>query len=179
MGRRVVRRRPGGPRVLLSRLFVAVFPSEEAREHLRGHLPSRVARRPEKWHVTLAFLGEVPDEDTDRVRDALSTVPPPSPMTLRLAGSGRFGPVIWTGLRGDVEALEAFREEIRVALEGAGFPIDERPFRGHLTISYRYDRSITTLLADYAGPLWPVSDLSLIRSAGGEYVTVWERPLPR
>nr|WP_106329634.1 RNA 2',3'-cyclic phosphodiesterase [Actinoplanes italicus] len=161
----------------MSRLFVAVFPSEEARDHLRARLPHRAARRPEKWHVTLAFLGEVPDGDTVLVSRALATVPPPGPMSLRLAGTGRFGPVIWTGLRGDVEALGAFREDVRGALEGAGFPIDERPFRPHLTITYRYDRSIATVLADYAGPPWPVEKLALVHSADGDYLPVWERPL--
>jgi 2'-5' RNA ligase len=119
----------------------------------------------------------VPDEDTDLVTHALTTVPPPPPMSLRLAGTGRFGPVIWAGLRGDVEALKAFREDVRVALEGAGFPIDERPFRPHLTITYRYDRSIATILADYAGPPWPVKSVALVKSVDGDYRTVWERPL--
>jgi 2'-5' RNA ligase len=121
----------------------------------------------------------VPDEDTVLVSRALTAVPPPGPMSLRLAGTGRFGPVIWAGLCGDVEALEAFRGDIRVALEGAGFPIDERPFRPHLTISYRYDRSLATILADYTGPPWPVREIALVESADGDYRTVWEHPLPR
>jgi 2'-5' RNA ligase len=72
-----------------------------------------------------------------------------------------------------------FWEDIRVALRDAGFPIDERPFRPHLTISYRYDRSIATILADYAGPPWPVEKLALVQSADGDYLPVWEHRLPR
>ncbi|MEV4419847.1 RNA 2',3'-cyclic phosphodiesterase [Patulibacter sp. NPDC049589] len=169
MGRCAVRRRPGGPGVLLS-LFVAVFPTEDARFDLQRRLPAGSRpTRPEKWHVTLAFLGEVPDERTADVAHALSTVPPPGPITLRLAGGGRFGSVLWAGLAGDLEVLAAFRARIGSALASAGFPIDGRPFRPHLTVSYRFDPGIQQALTDYAGPSWPVTELALVRSAAGEY----------
>ncbi|MEV0896641.1 RNA 2',3'-cyclic phosphodiesterase [Actinoplanes sp. NPDC049802] len=153
-----------------TRLFVAVFPSEEARDHLRRRLPAQAARRPDKWHVTLAFLGDVPEAP---VVETLSAVPAPGPLTLRVAGSGRFGSVVWAGLVGDLEPLLAFREHVRVALAGAGFPIDGRPFQPHLTISYRFDRRVSAALADYAGPSWQVSEFSLVGSVDGEYHRRW------
>ncbi|MDI6100529.1 RNA 2',3'-cyclic phosphodiesterase [Actinoplanes sp. NEAU-A12] len=160
-------------------MFVAVFPSEEARDHLRRHLPPGAARRPEKWHVTCAFLGDVPEEDTGFVERALTGVPAPGPINLRLTGGGRFGPVVWAGLGGDLERLGAFREDVRFALVEAGFPIDERPFRPHLTISYRYDRRIAAALDGYAGPPWTVDEFSLVRSEGGDYLRIWDRPVSR
>ncbi|MBO3740741.1 RNA 2',3'-cyclic phosphodiesterase [Actinoplanes sp. NEAU-H7] len=176
MGRRVVRRWPGGPRVVLTgpRLFVAVFPSAEARDHLRRHLPPHAARRPDKWHVTLAFLGDVPEEP---VVEALTTVPGPGPVRLRLAGSGRFGSVVWAGLLGDLEPLTAFRERVRVALTEAGFPIEGRPYHPHLTISYRFDRRVVAALDGYAGPSWEVGEFALVGSADGEYHRLWAAPL--
>ncbi|MFC4063759.1 RNA 2',3'-cyclic phosphodiesterase [Actinoplanes subglobosus] len=154
----------------MSRLFVAVFPSEEAVDHLCRVLPSSAARRPEKWHVTLAFLGDVPDPDVPLVTDALAAVPPPGPITLRLAGAGRFGSVTWAGVHGDLERLTTFREDIRHALAEAGFPIDARPFRPHFTISYRYDRRLTTTLESYSGPSWTVHEFALVDSIDGDYV---------
>jgi 2'-5' RNA ligase len=149
---------------------VAVFPAEDARLHLKRHLPA-VGRltRPEKWHITLAFLGEVPDEGTDHAAGVLDDVPLPGPITLRLAGGGRFGTVLWAGLAGDVEPLEAFREDVRSALVGAGFAVDGRPFRPHLTVSYRFDRGVQQALAGYAGPSWPVTEFALVQSTAGEY----------
>ncbi|WP_433797395.1 RNA 2',3'-cyclic phosphodiesterase [Actinoplanes sp. CA-252034] len=177
MGRRVVRRRSGRPRVLLSRLFVALFPSEDAVDHLRRHLPAQAARRPEKWHVTLAFLGDVPQSGVPVVAAALADVPPPGPIPLRLAGAGRFGAVTWTGVHGDLEWLGRFREDVRRSLADAGFPIDARPFRPHLTITYRYDRRLAALLDDYSGPSWTVEELALVDSVDGDYVPAWTRSL--
>lgn len=107
---------------------------------------------------------------------ALTGVPDPGPISLRLFGGGRFGPVVWAGLTGDLERLGAFREDVRSALVEAGFPVDERPFRPHLTISYRYDRRIAAALDGYAGPPWTVDEFSLVHSADGEYRQIWGRP---
>ncbi|MEV6306148.1 RNA 2',3'-cyclic phosphodiesterase [Actinoplanes sp. NPDC051861] len=169
MGRRAVRRRTGRPGVLLS-LFVAVFPDEQARLDLKRRLPPRSRpTRPEKWHVTLAFLGDVPDDHTADVARALTGTPTPGPLTLGLAGGGRFGTVLWAGLAGDVDRLAALRESIHTTLTKAGFPIDERPFRPHLTVSYRFDPAIRDALRDYTGPSWQVHDFALVRSTTGEY----------
>ncbi|WP_268871681.1 RNA 2',3'-cyclic phosphodiesterase [Actinoplanes utahensis] len=159
-------------------MFVALFPPEEARDHLRRHLPPGAARRADKWHVTLAFLGTVPDDAAPVVTHALDGVPAPGPLHLRLAGGGRFGSVVWVGLRGDVEPLGAFREQIRSALDDAGFPIDGRPFRPHLTITYRYDARILSALDSYVGPSWTADLLTLANSHNGDYHHLWTHPSP-
>jgi 2'-5' RNA ligase len=110
------------------------------------------------------------------VAAALTGVPPAAPIGLRLAGTGRFGPVIWAGVHGDVERLAAFREDVRRALEDAGFPIDARPFRPHLTITYRYDRRLATALDGYHGPSWTANEFALVDSVDGDYLPVWRRP---
>ncbi|GIE81155.1 hypothetical protein Aph02nite_71050 [Actinoplanes philippinensis] len=111
------------------------------------------------------------------VAAALADVPPPGPITLRLAGAGRFGSVIWAGVHGELERLGSFREDVRRALADAGLPIDARPFRPHLTISYRYDRRLATLLDGYSGPSWPVTEFALVDSVGGDYLRAWSRSL--
>ncbi|SDT72163.1 RNA 2',3'-cyclic phosphodiesterase [Actinoplanes derwentensis] len=155
----------------MTRLFVAVFPSEEAREHLRHRLRPVPARRSEKWHVTLVFLGDVPD-DAAVVR-ALSETPPPAPFSLRLSGGGRFGPVVWAGLEGDVPALHTCQAAVRSSLATVGFPSDPRPFRPHLTVSYRFDRRLAAALTGYTGPPWTIEEFSLVSSVDGEYHRLW------
>jgi 2'-5' RNA ligase len=91
---------------------------------------------------------------------------------LRLDGGGRFGSVAWAGLAGDLKALHDLRESVRETLDGAGFPIDPRPFRPHLTISYRTERGLLPALEGYAGPEWPVTDFALVESLLGNYHTL-------
>jgi RNA 2',3'-cyclic 3'-phosphodiesterase len=109
----------------------------------------------------------------------LAEVPPPGPISLRLAGHGRFGPVLWAGVHGDMERLTAFREDVRLALADAAYSIDPRPFQPHLTIAYQFDRHLATILDAYSGPSWPVNELALVESVDRDYLTVWTRPLSR
>lgn len=99
------------------RLFVAVFPPEDHRGDLRRVVTDALARAGPKvrltpvdrWHITLAFLGEVDSGRLPDVTDALSTVDPPGPVTLRMSGGGAFGKgrstVLWAGIDGDLVAL--------------------------------------------------------------------------
>lgn len=104
---------------------------------------------------------------------ALSEIPPPTPFSLRLSGGGRFGPVVWAGLAGDVPALHDFQAAVRSSLATAGFPSEDRTFRPHLTVSYRFDRQMAADLADYAGPSWSIDEFSLVSSVDGEYHRLW------
>ncbi|MEU4559300.1 2'-5' RNA ligase family protein [Actinoplanes sp. NPDC023936] len=153
-------------------LFVAIFPPEDVRRDLASSVPA-IRSRADKWHVTLAFLG---DADPTLVAPALGRASLGDPFTLRLAGGGRFRSVVWAGLGGDVAALGALRERVVGCL--AGFPIDDREFHPHLTVSYRYSASILDGLADYAGPEWWVRGVSLVRSADGTYSRIGEWTLP-
>ncbi|AEV81443.1 2'-5' RNA ligase [Actinoplanes sp. SE50] len=166
----VTRRSATRSRFALTRLFVAVFPPPPARDDLLRRLPPDARyTRPSKWHVTLAFLGDVEDHRVPDVAAALTTVPPRPAFSLHAAGGGRFGPVIWAGLAGDVRPLADLRESVRDALAAAGFAIDPRPFRPHLTISYRSAPGLLAALTGYAGPAWQVSELALVESRLGNY----------
>src|SRR5580692_3355596 len=97
------------------RLFVALDLPEPVREAL-----SEVTRRFQKicpgvrWlplagaHVTLKFIGEVPQERANSIREALRGVSqhlPPGPVEMRFAGVGFFPnprrpKVLWAGVSG-------------------------------------------------------------------------------
>ncbi len=146
---------------------MAVFPPPDAIRSLRHALPSSAPlTRTDKWHVTLVFLGEVA---VDAVARLLATVPAPGPFALRLTGGGRFGTVTWAGVDGDLPRLHDLRTAVRDALTAGGFPVDERRFTPHLTVSYRGDADTRTALAGYAGPSWTVTEFTLVRSRDGTY----------
>ncbi|GLY05932.1 MULTISPECIES: RNA 2',3'-cyclic phosphodiesterase [Actinoplanes] len=152
---------------------MAVLPCEEARSHLRKRLPSGVRyTAPEKWHITLAFLGDVPADRFGEVTRALDEVPPPADLTLHLAEGGNFRDAVWAGVAGDVPALATFRTGIHTALSEAGFPLDERPFTPHLTVSYRFSRPLLRSLQGYTGPSWPVTSFTLLHSEAGVHVPI-------
>lgn len=102
------------------RLFVGITPAAEALAHAAVAVDRRVGQAapdgldrrvgqaaahmrwvsPERWHVTLAFLGEVdPDRIPDlagRLDEVAATHPPLEGM--RLAGAGTFRGVLWLGI---------------------------------------------------------------------------------
>ncbi len=107
----------------------------------------------------------------------LADVPSPGPFQLRLSGGGQFGTAAWAGVDGDVTQLSELREDVREALTLGGFPSDDRPFRPHLTVSYKSDGAIRRALAGYQGEPWPVTSFALVSSAEGRYDEVASWPL--
>jgi 2'-5' RNA ligase len=127
------------------RLFIAFDPGEEILgriEEARARVRGRAARakwvRAEGMHVTLVFLGEVPDagEVVERARAVASRH---APMTLRFEGAGCFGGrkarVLWVGVGGEVEALCAVQKELSTALADLGQGPEDRAYSPHLTLA--------------------------------------------
>jgi RNA 2',3'-cyclic 3'-phosphodiesterase len=144
---------------------------------------------PDRWHLTLLFLGTVPaDRLPLLVTAAAPEVAATPPMTLRLAGAGRFGAlrrpqVAWAGLDGDVRPLIDLAGRLAAAARALGLPVEDRPFRAHLTLGrwrprQPADGALPERLADYHGPEWPVTDVRLLESHLGpspryETVAAW------
>ena len=164
-------------------LFIAVRPDERASEDLQDAL-GRVRRLPPaqdlrwqpewQWHVTVAFLGDPPDDVDDEVVDRLDPVIRRAPVRdVRMAGAGCFGrQIVWIGIEsGDArDQLSALASGIPPLLRGTGVQVDRRPWRPHVTVARarRGDAArAADLLADYAGPPWTVDELLVIRSTGG------------
>lgn len=181
------------------RLFVGITPSAEAISHAAGEV-DRIASTtpdlrwipPQRWHLTLAFLGEVDPDHVPELStrlDEIGTAHAPIE-GLRLASSGTFPGVLWLGI-GDAEAgdprlsaesrLGGLAEAIQRAMPRAGVHLESRPWQPHVTIgrwspSPRREgaaRRSARALADYAGPAFGVHDIRLIHSITGpdpEYV---------
>ena len=179
------------------RLFLAIPLTDEARHaivhHLKSHLshplPGRPVR-PELWHLTLRFLGEVDEPGGDRIVREVDAVERGPRFSVRWGALGAFprarrANVLWLGVEeGEAEAqrLAAVVEE---AVEAAGFPPEDRPFRCHLTLSrIRPDQDVTPVL-EAVPPLrvaMPVDRVVLYRShlgpGGPRYEEVESFPLP-
>lgn len=124
------------------------------------------------------------------VAAAAPAVAPTPPMTLRLAGGGRFGSlrrpqVAWAGLEGDVAELTDLAGRLAAVARTLGLPVEERPFRPHLTLG-RWrpgrpaDGTLTDRLADHRGPEWTVREVRLWESRLGptpQYTTVATWPV--
>ncbi|SCD84801.1 2'-5' RNA ligase [Streptomyces sp. BpilaLS-43] len=114
------------------RVFVALAPPDDAKEELAQALRPAYAAHPrmrwnriEDWHITLAFLGELP-------RSAVSPLRPPlaelaarhSPLHLALRGGGHFDErVLWSGIGGDVEGLRLLAGEVRELARAHGVDV--------------------------------------------------------
>jgi len=121
------------------RSFVAVdlptkFRPDIARIERELDTPGLKLVRPEIIHVTLKFLGDVPEERIDAVSDALRNVKV-SPFQAKVGGMGAFPGksvrVVWLGLQGNFEELQ---KQVEEALIPFGFESEERKFTPHLTL---------------------------------------------
>lgn len=129
------------------RLFIAVDVDEQVRRELSSvqkQLRQSFAGAGVKWvhpdliHLTLKFLGEVPDRDVPRVcRLTEEAARRHSPFEIRVQGVGTFGKpprVLWVGVL-ESEKLAALAEDIEKTFEEAGWPREEKSFSAHLTLA--------------------------------------------
>lgn len=169
------------------RLFVALAPPADVLADVASALRPARELQPdlrwipvERWHLTLAFYGEVPEETLggviDMVGRKLSRRPPPGPIDLAFSGSGQFSRrALWVGVDGDVERLRAVARSVST---------DRRPYRPHLTVArLRGGQDATPaaeMLSSYAGPQWHAGEVHLVRSFLGPkptYETVRSWPV--
>lgn len=123
------------------RLFVAIDLPEDVRDRLAGlcnGLPGARWVPPENMHVTLRFIGEVPDGDLPDIGDALDRVRAPA-FPISLAGVGYFGSrrrvhALWAGVEKSPTLVDLQRKT-ESALQRAGLPPEERKFMPHVTLA--------------------------------------------
>ncbi len=162
------------------RLFVALTPPAAVVEELRDTVaalrplaPELRWARPEQWHLTLAFLGEVPEGPRADLAERLGRAARRhSPIALSCRGGGRFsGRVLWTRVDGDRDALRRLVGSTRAAARRSGLVVDERPYRPHITLarsSAPVDlRPLVERLAAFRGTPWFADTLHLVHSELG------------
>ena len=172
------------------RAFVAAVPPAEALEDLEAFLSVRREAAPfrwtmaEQWHVTLAFLAEVPDRAYDDLLARLERAARKRrPMRATIAGGGAFphvgrAKVLWAGVELDTgefdggEELRRLATVCRAAASKAGIEVAGERFKPHITLA-RMGRPVEAtpwvrLLDAYRGPTYELHEIALIASYLGE-----------
>ncbi|MEU8678761.1 RNA 2',3'-cyclic phosphodiesterase [Streptomyces sp. NPDC048560] len=164
------------------RVFIALAPPDSAKEELARELrpaydayPLMRWNRIEDWHITLAFLGELPVETVPLLRPPLAALAADRrPPCLALRGSGCFDDrVLWSGIDGDLDELHMLAADVRTVVKGCGVAFEDRPMRPHLTLARarRGDRTsageIAGGLTGFTGHRWPAERLHLVGSNVG------------
>lgn len=159
------------------RLFVAILFPEEVKNRLLdeiGRLRRAAERgnftRRENLHMTLAFLGEVPPQKVPKIRAAMDEAGAQSgKCTLKFTGFGRFrgrnGDLIFMKTDGG-RALTDMQARLAGALKAAGFALEDRAFRPHITLGREVRPAPGETLNPETAPfLWDgVAAISLMRS---------------
>ena len=166
------------------RMFVAIEPSVDAVEHLDEFLAVRREAgaelrwsSPDRWHLTLAFMGAAADRVVEDVVDGVGAVAGrTAPIELAVTGGGCFpdvtrAKVLWAGVdgtRGAVEDLGRLARGVRSACAVAGAAPEGGSFVPHLTLGrFSWAQDATRwlrVLSTYAGPAWVASDVTVVAS---------------
>jgi 2'-5' RNA ligase len=97
----------------------------------------------EDLHITLAFLGNAPtsmrDAAVNNVKEAIMAM---DPLTLQITKLGIFGSmnaprVFWADTE-ENNALQTIRKKVFLACKQAGFQLETRPFRPHITLARKW-----------------------------------------
>ena len=129
------------------RLFLAInLPSSivTAIDHevvaLRAAAPAVRWIPPEKWHLTVRFIGEQPLERVAAIREAIDAATArhaDAPLSIRGVGAFpnfRRARIVWIGVAPDPR-LEMLHHDIESACVALGMEHEGRPFRPHVTIA--------------------------------------------
>jgi 2'-5' RNA ligase len=127
----------------------------------------------DQWHVTLQFLGRVPD--VDALVRALDGVRSRAVVCARLGGAGAFGKarrgtVLWLGVREGADELAALAGAVCDETARVGFAPEDRPFQPHLTLARAStptdlrDAVAALEMVGDVGPAWTVDHVVVVES---------------
>lgn len=188
-----------------TRTFIAISipsPLEDKLKRLQNLLAPQVPTA--RWistlpfHMTLAFLGDVPDTDLNAVCKAVAQAcGPVPPFELRLEGVGAFPSpakprVLWAGLQSSEPlVLAGLQRGVVQAVAKVGYRPDDQRFTPHVTLGrIRPDRrdplpsDLTAILVphqNWSGGSFPISEVityaSTLSPDGPVYAPLARAPL--
>ena len=170
----------------MTRTFIALELNTDQQDFLdtiigqgKQILPALRWVEPQGIHLTLAFLGELDEQQLTKARAATRAAAlQSSHFTYRLSSLGTFGAprqprVLWMGVSEPSGVLNKVHRILATALERQGFTSEKRPFSPHLTLA-RIKAPLTAeqlqllqqLLSRYqiASPAYAVAHLYVMKS---------------
>jgi len=150
------------------RLFFALWPDEEVRQSL-AMINHELARchhgkpiRPENLHLTLAFLGNVPEKSLDCLILMANAIAFKS-FDLKLDHLDIFphARVIWAGPENEPAELLNLASDLHKGTLTCGIQLDPRPFKAHLTLMRKAKRLSEQKITPVT---WSVHDFCLVSS---------------
>lgn len=160
------------PRSGKRRLFFALWPEDELRTRIVRATRAEVRGTggkptpPENLHMTLHFLGAVPDELIAPLIERVSVLPlDPFELTLDQYGYWQRARTLWLGLQETPPALAELARDLGRVSDELGLPRQRRAFIPHMTLARKVNR--LTPRDPPRSMHWPVNEFVLIESVLG------------
>jgi RNA 2',3'-cyclic 3'-phosphodiesterase len=141
---------------------------------------------PHNFHFTLIFLGQISDQDVDRIKEKLAGFSF-EPFTITYSGIGAFpkptsARVVWVGVDSEgAQKLTGLANDIVTNMSELGFKID-KPFSAHLTLLRAKVRPVNAdhISSKYQGQAFGLDQIdkvhlkkSELTPAGPKYSTIY------
>jgi 2'-5' RNA ligase len=161
---------------------------------LKNTCPNARWVRLEGVHITLKFIGEVPDDRVELIRQSLGALSSFAPIEVRFAGLGFFPSarrprVFWAGVEGGLRLAE-LAAAIEMKLEPLDIAPEKRAFHPHLTLARFESPKGTQALRDTVEALGAPEFgkevflefhlyRSVLKRSGAEYTRLFTYPFSR
>lgn len=115
---------------------------QEACKDLQITFPFKRWVHPQDLHITLAFLGDAPEEKLSASSRMLETRVHAEKFSLQVKSLNVFGKmdsprIFWAGVSHE-PALHEARDLVYSVCEAAGFKLETRPFKPHITLARKW-----------------------------------------
>lgn len=128
--------------------------------------------RPDGFHITPKFLGEISEQQVDAVKTALAEPPAQTRFKAEFDHTGTFpkiekARVLWAGLGKGAREMRNLFNEIEGRLSECGFPRENRPFSAHLTLArFRNPRPVPPeiIKKEVLSPVFLVDKITFFQS---------------
>lgn len=173
-----------------ARLFIAISIPEHIKEVL--YRKSQILQQkfsfkrwlhPDDYHITLKFIGECNVTKIPQICKQLEhIVKHQNNFMLNLEDLHCFNntessKILWVGVQGDLEDLHKLQKRVDQAMEQIGFPLEQRPYRPHISIARNSlegiisDQTLNSLVSTHQikeGTMWTVTEIALYQTHLGQ-----------
>jgi len=140
-----------------SRRVLSLACDDMTAQNLRGKFYT-----PDRFHLTLCFLGNTPTARIPELQKVMDSVPC-SPFSLTLSDLGTFknGTILWAGVK-HCDILHDYRARLADALRNACFPVEEGEYHPHITLARQFKSDMPSM--DIPPVSFPVFHATLFES---------------